>query len=665
MEKLGKYKIVEELGKGAMGVVYKAQDPDIDREVAIKTIRFDAISEAVEKDELMKRFIKEAQAAGKLAHPNIITIYDVGKEKDLTYIVMQYVEGQSLKELIESGKEFTPYEIIDIIIQICDALDYAHSKGIVHRDMKPGNILLDKTGKPFIVDFGVARVETSTMTQTGQTLGTPSYMSPEQVMGEKVDGRSDIFSVGVILYELLTGKRPFSAEGGITTLIYRIVNEPPIPLSKVKKNVSAKFEPIVEKALAKEVDKRYQTCSELANALRPLKGVPEKTLTLKISKDELLGAEERKKPRLVLILGATLGALIILGGGAGYFFFVKGGKIFSPQAKVQQAKLEEKQTETKTPGKVTTGKSEKPAQKKAAVQKEVKSGTKIPVSKPVSEPKTTTQEKLKTAKTTPPVIKGKEEKKEAEVGKAEPEIKKKPVEKPATSVGKSEEKKEEAPKVITPDPIAGLVRIMKENYVMENYKEVKRVAEEILNQDPANAMARDYRSRAEKKIEVSRKIEAGIRSYEKNDFSQTVKIMEEVLQLDSANKQAQQYLKLAKEAMEKFDESFMRQIVERQKKAEEESDFELLLSDYSEEVKKQRLEEVRDIFKYYTDITSHVEKIQVTPLDSTHARVSFIHVILGTYIKSGQKREIFSGTTVLTLERQGDKWIIIDYRNQK
>ena len=176
MKKIGKYEILGILGRGGMGIVHKALDPDIEREVAIKTIRFDTLTEGLEKEEQLNRVIREAKAAGRLNHPNIITIYDVGRDKDLTYIVMQYVDGQSLQNLIDSGKSFSPQEIIDTLKPVSEALDFAHQGGIVHRDIKPANILIDKSGQPFLADFGVARIETSTLTIAGTTVGTLGYM---------------------------------------------------------------------------------------------------------------------------------------------------------------------------------------------------------------------------------------------------------------------------------------------------------------------------------------------------------------------------------------------------------------------------------------------------------------------------------------------------------
>ena len=340
MKKLGKYEITGILGKGAMGIVYKALDPDIDRKVAIKTIRFDLISDESESEELIKRFMREAQSAGKLTHPNIITIYDVGREKDMTYIVMQYIEGPSLQKMISSGEKFSTQDVIQLMDRICSALDYAHNNGIVHRDIKPANILMDKEGKPYIVDFGVARIETSTLTEAGTTIGTPSYMSPEQVMGKKVDRRSDIFSLGSILYELLTGRRAFQAQS-ITTVIYKIINEEPPALAEVKKGLPVGFEHIIGKALAKDPDERYKTCTQLAADLRNLIQISEKTIPITMIKEELPTLEMRKKPKLGPIIAISLAAIILAAAGGAYFLYQKTGKIPFLSSIIKEKRAEE------------------------------------------------------------------------------------------------------------------------------------------------------------------------------------------------------------------------------------------------------------------------------------------------------------------------------------
>ena len=320
IEKIGKYNIIEMLGKGAMGVVYKALDPDINREVAVKTIRFD-LSDS-DDEEMMGRFIREAQAAGKLDHSNIATIYDVGREKDLTYIVMQYIKGQSLQQLIAKKKKFSPKEINDIMIPLCEALEYAHQHGIVHRDIKPANILIDLKGKPNVVDFGVARVETSTLTQSGMTVGTPSYMSPEQMMGKRVDNRADIFSLGVILYELAAGQRPFSG-GNVSTLMYKIVNEEPPHITDVEKSLPANYENIIEKALAKDPKDRFQSCLQFIASLKGESIDTNSTIAYDFAGDETIRVEKPQKKGRGLVVGVSLAAVVLIAIAGIYFFVIK------------------------------------------------------------------------------------------------------------------------------------------------------------------------------------------------------------------------------------------------------------------------------------------------------------------------------------------------------
>lgn len=324
MENIGKYKIVEVLGKGAMGIVYKALDPDINREVAIKTIHFDTAAEGREREEMQQRFMREAQAAGRLTHPNIVMIYDVGREGEMTYIVMQYIEGRSLAKMI--GGERLPIDyIVRLMTQVCQALDYAHQKGIVHRDIKPANILLDHSGNPFLADFGVARMETSTVTQTGTVMGTPSYMSPEQVMGKKIDKRSDIFSLGVILFELLSGKRPFAGES-ITTVMFKIVHDIPLSLKEVQKDVPSGFDYVVAKSLAKDPEQRYQSCLEMAYDLANVATLPTKTMTLGVSPVIPAAVPEKIKPRRKVGLIAAAALTVIIAGAAAIYFLGAGGK---------------------------------------------------------------------------------------------------------------------------------------------------------------------------------------------------------------------------------------------------------------------------------------------------------------------------------------------------
>jgi tRNA A-37 threonylcarbamoyl transferase component Bud32/tetratricopeptide (TPR) repeat protein len=271
--KLGRYEVLNELGKGAMGVVYLAKDPVIGRLVAIKTIRTSQTGDDdSESREFRERFVREAQTAGILSHPNIVTIHDIGEDSEsrTSFIAMEYIEGRNLKMLLGDRKKFSAEEIADLIAQIAEALDYAHRKGIIHRDIKPANIILTTDGKVKITDFGIAKVASSNLTTTGQFLGTPNYMSPEQVSGAPVDGRSDIFSLGVVLYELLTSRKPFQGDN-LTAISYKIVHEDFTPPGELSREVPPEFNPIVARAMAKDPWNRYQRGKDMALALYQLK----------------------------------------------------------------------------------------------------------------------------------------------------------------------------------------------------------------------------------------------------------------------------------------------------------------------------------------------------------------------------------------------------------
>ncbi|PKK84705.1 MAG: hypothetical protein CVT49_02455 [candidate division Zixibacteria bacterium HGW-Zixibacteria-1] len=263
---LGRYKVLGVVGKGAMGTVYKGTDPAINRNVALKTIRLDFVNDPEEYNELKERLSREARAAGMLSHPNIVTIYDVGNEGKLQYIAMEFLEGQTLEDMIRRKAKFNYRIIAQIITQICSALDYAHNQGIVHRDIKPANIMVLSDYRVKVMDFGIARVDSSSMTRTGIAMGTPNYISPEQLQGKMVDRRCDIFSLGVMLYEMLLHRRPFRGEN-LTSLIYNIVNgEVELP-SSVDKSIPYIFDRIIDKALKKEPNERYQNAGELSTAL--------------------------------------------------------------------------------------------------------------------------------------------------------------------------------------------------------------------------------------------------------------------------------------------------------------------------------------------------------------------------------------------------------------
>ena len=265
LSKLGKYEIRGELGRGAMGVVYEGYDPLIERVVALKTIRADQLVGENARD-IIARFRREAQAAGRLSHPNIVSIYDFGDDAGVWYIAMEYIKGRELKEYFEAHERFATADAVRILTQILAALGYSHRLGVVHRDIKPANIIILPDGSVKVADFGIAHIESSELTQVGAVLGTPSYMSPEQIQGLPIDGRSDLFSVGVILYQFLTGERPFTGSSTIT--MRKVLEENPLPPSRFNVQLPGVMDAVVRKALEKRADDRYQSADEFAEALQ-------------------------------------------------------------------------------------------------------------------------------------------------------------------------------------------------------------------------------------------------------------------------------------------------------------------------------------------------------------------------------------------------------------
>ncbi|MEI6206513.1 MAG: serine/threonine-protein kinase [Desulfuromonadales bacterium] len=263
MPTIGRYEIQKELGRGAMGTVYLGKDPKINRLVAIKTIRFDEI-EQEQIQNVKQRFFREAEAAGALNHPNIVTIYDVGEDYDLAYVAMELLDGSDLCDFVKPTDRLPFAEVLRIVGCVAEGLDFAHARGIVHRDIKPANIMRLKNGDIKIADFGIARITASSSTQTGMILGTPSYMSPEQVVGQKVDGRSDLFSLGVAMYEMLCCRKPFSGDS-ITNIMFNIANKPPLLLTQIDPQIPQCCAFIAHKLLMKDISKRYQTGREVAD----------------------------------------------------------------------------------------------------------------------------------------------------------------------------------------------------------------------------------------------------------------------------------------------------------------------------------------------------------------------------------------------------------------
>lgn len=269
LEQLGKYRIDSVLGKGAMGTVYKAFDPNIARTVALKTIRKELFGDS-QHAELVSRFKNEAQAAGRLMHANIVGVYDYGEDEGSAYIAMEFVEGTPLNTLLAAQTPRDLSHSLSWMRQLLSALEYAHSKGVVHRDIKPANLLITADDKVKVTDFGVARLDSSTLTQTGSMIGTPSYMSPEQFCGELIDGRSDVFSAGIVLYQLLTGERPFS--GSATMVMQQILNQTPVAPSTLNLALDPALDAVIARALAKRPAERYPSAQAFLDDLEALLG---------------------------------------------------------------------------------------------------------------------------------------------------------------------------------------------------------------------------------------------------------------------------------------------------------------------------------------------------------------------------------------------------------
>lgn len=360
-QQLGRYEILAEIGRGAMGTVFQARDPRIDRIVAIKTISVPETG-AQEMEHYRQRFFREAQAAGRLSAPGIVTIYDVG-EDDATktpFIVMEYVSGHTLDQVVGASApaKFPREKTLDLLQQLADALDYAHNHGIVHRDIKPSNIIVTDEDRAKIADFGIARLPVGDATIPGQVLGTPAYMSPEQLNGNPVDGRSDLFSLGVIAYWLLTGEKPFSGDT-LTSISVQIITRDPAPATSIDASLNPEFDYVLGKALAKDPGQRYQRCRDFsldlqdANAGRPLRSkiaVTEQTVAIKTTPHggtavaarparapqtttTVPASSSKKKIRRPVILYSVLGLVLI--AGLALLAFNSKPRIISPPANLQ------------------------------------------------------------------------------------------------------------------------------------------------------------------------------------------------------------------------------------------------------------------------------------------------------------------------------------------
>ncbi|NMB99500.1 MAG: serine/threonine protein kinase [Thermoanaerobaculaceae bacterium] len=380
-EKIGRYEILDKLGQGAMGVVYKARDPNIGRIVALKTMTHSANLPEEQRKEYAKRFFREAQSAGALQHPNIVTIYDMDEDDGIPFIAMEYIEGKSLSKIIEEKGQMPVLEAVSIIKQVAEGLSFAHEKGIVHRDIKPDNILVDRNGRAVVTDFGIAHLEESNLTRTGEVLGTPFCMSPEQILEGKLDRRSDLFSLGVVFYLMLTGRRPFKGET-ISSICYHIVHTVPDPLPQ-DSSIPMPLLSILHKLLEKDPDKRYSNGKELISDLEKIQNLTvkqtEETLnapqkekavpqpppppkiapkqTPKVPAPQPVTPEKKKKSSFALI--AVLGAFVVVIGlaailGGGYYLYKK-GVLFPPNTETTEQQKENPDVGTKTqpPGDTT------------------------------------------------------------------------------------------------------------------------------------------------------------------------------------------------------------------------------------------------------------------------------------------------------------------------
>lgn len=288
---IGKYEILSIIGRGSMGVVYKAQDPEIGRLVAIKTLRAIHIGEGAGADEALERFRRESKSAGRLRHPNIVTIFEAGRTADgLPFIVMEYIEGSSLSEIIAKRKALPPEEAIHYLAQIGGALDYAHDKGIIHRDIKPGNVLIDNEYRAHLLDFGVAKLGDTSLTPVGTVVGTPSYMSPEQILGNKLDFSTDLFSFAILSFETLTAERPFPGKE-FMTVVNSIIYKEPLRFAELGADLPPRLEEVLLKGLAKEKEKRYPSGLDLVQDMARIYG-------LHIDGNGIVGGYPKTQPSL-------------------------------------------------------------------------------------------------------------------------------------------------------------------------------------------------------------------------------------------------------------------------------------------------------------------------------------------------------------------------------
>ncbi|MGB8953200.1 MAG: protein kinase [Candidatus Aminicenantales bacterium] len=638
--KIGKYTIVGEIGKGAMGIVYKAIDPYIGRTVAIKTIRFDVVGQRFAMEEAQTRFMREARSAGNLSHPNIVTIYEVGEDEGLTYIAMEYIDGQSLEDFIASRRKFSLEEIINLIRLIGDALECAHQKGIIHRDVKPGNILIDSDGRPYIVDFGIARLSSSTMTQANMVMGTPFYMSPEQISGKTVDSRSDIFSLGGILYELITRHKPFPGDT-VTTVIYRIINEDPTPVRSFQKDLPEGLEYVVRKALAKSPESRYQSCREFIEDLRNYPRLTQKAReemkkaaakkepareAKKVEKEEKKAKEarSRRKHRPVFISLAFLAA-----AAAGVFLF-----IILPSLKKGP------------PPRVALAEP----QASAAVPAEKFSEQKIDEREPTI--RNSSQSRPRTEEPVP----------DKAVQAPLPSEKKKEIpKKPATSSAAVKEK----------ESVRVGERLEEGTKAIEqgDYERAIGLFEDALRIDPMNERAQKELARAKKEWaekqkskEIEDTLAAAVGKYDKGDFQESLKLLRKILILDPGHEEAMKYME---RASLKLVPGEIRVLVDEYIQAVQDKRVTAFYGRYCSPDLFQKIKtDTERSFALYDQIKAAASNVAVhfkdTSPDRYQIEASFHHVITGLSLKKKTRQILFEGIYKWSLEKMGGQWTITE-----
>jgi len=602
--KIGKYTIVGVIGRGAMGIVYKGIDPYIGRTVAIKTIRFDVVGQKIAMEEAQSRFLREARSAGNLKHPNVVTVYEVGEDAGTTFIAMEYIDGPSLEELLASGKKFALEDVIELVSRTAEGLDSAHRKGITHRDIKPGNILLDQDGNPHIVDFGIARLSTSTMTQANMVMGTPFYMSPEQIAGRPVDQRADIFALGCILYELLTSQKPFGGET-VTTVIYRIMNENPPPMRTVQKDVPEGLEYIVNKALAKDPESRYQNCREFIDDLR---NYP------KLGQKPVEAGRKKAGRRFPAVLTASV--VVLAAGIIGIYFLLRPKPLPTPKDGVKNASDEQTSVSLAQNAVATQNRF-----KAADIEKRGVGG--------VSEG----------TKTQAEILSSPSEKTSLKASRQEPG--------PTKVAGKKEEMAVKTP----PQPT-------------ETKKPEEKTA--APTEAPPVAEAKDRRAeerlKAQKELDVRTDLEAAQKAFDAGNFEEALAQSKKALGLEPGHSEAARLLlsaslKLAPAEIKGLAEQYVQSIRDKRY-----ADF--FKRSCSPDLAAKVTKEMDVLLGIYDDIQASASNLTAAVKDAEVERIRaearFFHILTGRSRSSGTRQVLFEGLYRWVLEKTGESWLITD-----